>query len=86
MYRIGDKVQVRHYDEMLRQYGYGDDFCYYLDTPKARFVNAMGKYCGRVVTILEIVPYSDTEVTYKIEEDRKFYDWSDEMFEENINS
>lgn len=79
----GDKVQVKYFDELLRLYGYRDNFKCCIDTPNAIFVTAMQKYCGQIVTISKVMQYTSTDIAYKIEEDNKYYTWTEEMFEEN---
>ena len=71
-YKKGDKVRVREWDGMKREFGV-DDHCW-IKTPLYNFTPMMGEYCGKVVTIKEVY-----DNYYKIEEDD--FSWTDDMFE-----
>ena len=73
-FKKGDRVQVRDWDDMKDRYG-GGDYGRAINC-KANFVNSMRQYCHKTVTIRGVV-YNGT---YRIEEDRGNYSWSDDMF------
>ena len=72
-YKVGDKVRVRQWDDMVEEYGesFGS-----IDIPHFYFPRNMEKYCGEVVTIEKV----DT-CSYRIKEDEEHWYWTDEMFE-----
>lgn len=75
-YKIGDKVRVRQWDDMVKEFGlYGRKD---IDIPSCTFVKGMRKYCGSVVTI-HMLTCRDTR--YFIEEDDCGFFWTDDMFE-----
>lgn len=47
-YKVGDKVRVRQWDDMAKEFGesFGS-----IDIPHFYFPRSMEKYCGEVVTI-----------------------------------
>ena len=73
-YKKGDKVRVRQWKAMEREFG-ADDF-YSIKTPFYWVSPPMRKYCEKVVTITEV--YDDF---YKVKEDNGIYNWTDDMFE-----
>ena len=73
-YKVGDKVKVRQWEALKRQYKL-DEFG---DIPKIGFLRMMKEYCGKVVTIYQI---NVTLGRYKIEEDNGAWYWNEEMFE-----
>lgn len=72
-YKVGDKVRVRQWDDMVEEYGesFGS-----IDIPHFYFSRNMEKYCGEVVTIEKVYTCS-----YRIKEDEEHWYWTDEMFE-----
>ena len=73
-YKIGDKVKVRSWNDMEKEFGlneYGN-----INNKYPTFVKQMRQFCGEIVTIYKI--FSDS---YSIEEDYNF-SWTDEMFED----
>ena len=77
-YKIGDKVRVRQWDDMAKEYGFINSVKRDIDIPGCTFVNSMKKFCGSVVTISNIV--SDNS-RYLIKEDNQEWYWTDNMFE-----
>ena len=75
-YKVGDKVKVRSWDSMAKQYGTDSRD----DSIKVRhsFTRPMQKYCGKIVTITELKSCFNG---YKIKEDGGAWIYSDEMFE-----
>ena len=67
-YKVGDKVRIRRDLEVEERYG--DVF----------FTRNMGKFKGKVVTIIDIVCARD-KTFYTIKEDSMNFFWSDEMIE-----
>ena len=74
MYREGDKVKVRQWNDMEREYGL--DMCGTIQVP-CSFMPAMREFCGRIVTISRVV----SEDTYRIKEDDYGWVFSNAMFE-----
>ena len=77
-YKVGDKVRVRQWDDMAKEFGFTNSNEYYIDIPDCTFLDRMKKFCGSVVTISNIV-CGDSR--YLIEEDDEDWYWVDEMFE-----
>ena len=49
-YKVGDKVRVREWDDMAKEFGvYGDGFFVVLSN--GCFFRQMRKYCGKTMTI-----------------------------------
>lgn len=76
IYKPGDKVVVRKWDDMVAEYGVDNNgnipvYC--------SFVPEMKKYCGEVLTIKDVRKNS-----YKVWETG--WSWSDGMFEAPKNS
>ena len=72
-YKVGDKVRVRQWDDMVKEFGE-----LFSDIDRCLFKNEMKKYCGTVVTIEKVVNEYER---YLIEEDYKNWYWTDDMFE-----
>jgi len=73
-FKIGDKVKVRSWDDMEKEYGinaWGN-----IDV-RCGFTPEMKRFCGKVVTIKSI---STSGRAYRIKEDAEAYYWSDGMF------
>lgn len=72
-YKIGDKVRVRQWDDMAKEYGesFGS-----IDIPHFYFPRSVEKYCGEVVTIEKA-----NTCSYNIKEDEEHWYWTDDMFE-----
>ena len=73
-FKKGDKVRVRQWKAMEREYGLNIYGC--IKTEGVRFARDMRVYCGKVVTVSEV--WDDY---YKIEEDNGAFKWTDDMFE-----
>lgn len=65
-YKVGDKVRVRQWDDMVKEYGFIDSVERDIYIPDCTFVNSMKKFCGSVVTISNIVSNNNR---YLIKED-----------------
>lgn len=78
-YKVGDKVRVRQWDDMVKEFGFFDSAERDIDIPGCTFVNSMKKFCNSVVTISSI---ECSNSRYLVEEDYKDWYWVDEMFEE----
>ena len=74
-YKVGDKVRVRQWDDMVEKYGMIE---YCVNTPNYSFVPEMRKHCGKVVIIGKVNEFMGT---YYIEGDIGGWYWTDEMFE-----
>jgi len=74
-YKIGDKVRVRQWEAMTREYGARGIPRTYL-----RFTPGHALYSGQVVTIIEKDRW-ENGVIYHIKEDREANAWVSEMFE-----
>ena len=72
-FKVGDKVRVRQWKAMEREYGLNEDGNI---NHGCIFLQNMKKYCGQVVTIKKIY-YN----YYLIEEDDGEFFWEDWMFE-----
>ena len=73
-YKVGDKVRVRQWDDMAREFRvnkYGN-----IDVGNILFSKAMKRYCGKVLTIDYIF-----NNRYYVEEAPMYIWWSDDMFE-----
>lgn len=73
-YKVGDKVRVREWDDMKKEFGVDYDgdipgFGIYF------FAKSMKKYCGKTVTIKEI-----NSRGYDVAGDKDGYTFTDEMF------
>jgi len=78
-FKVGDKVTVRQWDDMKKEYGLyssGDS----IPIPVCSFVKKMELFCGKKVTIEEV--YGNC---YGIEEDDCHWYWTDEMFENSAD-
>lgn len=77
-YKVGDKVRVRQWDDMLEEFGeYITSTS--IDIQRCLFTKEMREYCGEIVTIKEI---KGGNSYYIIKEDNEAWYWVDEMFEE----
>lgn len=77
-YKVGDKVRVRQWDDMAKEFGFYGCTKSNIDILGCLFTNNMKKFCGSVVTISNIA--SDNS-RYLIKEDDQNWYWTDEMFE-----
>lgn len=70
-YKVGDKVKVREWDDMMVEFGTDED-----GDIKCRlfFVADMKNYCGEDMTVSGV-----SDVSYKMEEDHGYYVWTDDM-------
>lgn len=72
-YKVGDKVRVRQWDDMVKEFGinkYGD-----INIGNILFSKAMKQYCREVFTINYI-----SDDRYYVKE-APMYGWTDDMFE-----
>ena len=73
-YKIGEKVTIRQWDDMEKQFGLnriGNIDCHCV------FIKDMDKYCGKTMTIRNFyVNYNYYEM-----ENEPYYNWSEDMFE-----
>lgn len=71
-YKVGDKVKVREWDNMAK------DFCVDkkdgITSSLEAFVSGMKEYCGKIMTIKSV-----GNNYYKIEEDNENWRWTDDM-------
>lgn len=73
-YKVGDKVRVRDWDDMKKEFGIcGEN----ITIPGCYFVEFMKKYCNNIVTISELT----INDKYFVKEDSNGFCWCDEMFE-----
>ena len=77
-YKVGDKVRVRQWDDMVKEFGFSDNTGRDIGIPGCIFVNNMKKFCNSVVTISNIECGNSR---YLVEEDDEDWYWIDEMFE-----
>ena len=82
-YKVGDKVKIRKWDDMVSEFDVdasGD-----IELPGIFFTNEMKEFCGKIVTIQERCVDLGGGGCYKIIEDteHKFY-FSDDMFEDEF--
>lgn len=77
-YKVGDKVRVRQWDDMAKEFGFYGCTKSNIDILGCLFTNSMKKFCGSVVTISNIA--SDNS-RYLIKEDYQNWYWTDDMFE-----
>ena len=82
-YKVGDKVKVRKWDDMVSEFDVdasGD-----IELPGIFFTKKMEKFCGKIVTIQEREVDLDGKAYYEILEDTEHeYDFSDDMFEDDF--
>ena len=72
-YKVGDKVKIREWDDMVDEFGLNDDG----DIPCLQtFVTNMTKYCGTIMTIKE-----NEYGYYLMDDDKDAWSWSDDMIE-----
>lgn len=74
-YKVGDKVKVRSWESMAKQFGvdrYGD-----IRMTNTFFVDRMRKYCGEILTITRV------NMSSYITKGNS-WNWTDEMFEPRI--
>ena len=74
-YKVGDKIKIKSlkwYNENKDEYGDVDS-----GEKEFEFVKSMVEHCGKVATII-----SRCESFYRLNIDKGFYRWSDNMFEE----
>ena len=82
-YKVGDKVKIRKWDDMVSEFDVdasGD-----IELPGIFFTKKMEKFCGKIVTIQERKVDLDGEEYYEILEDTEHeYNFSDDMFEDDF--
>ena len=76
-YKVGDKVRVRQWDDMMEEFGKCEYSSNNIDTPIVPFVSSMKKYCGAIVTIETV-----KEHWYYIAESDDPCMWTDDMIED----
>lgn len=70
-YKVGDKVKVREWDDMVEEFGTdedGDIGC------NLCFIKYMEKYCGEEMTVSRVLTGY-----YILEEDDEGWQWTDDM-------
>lgn len=78
-YKVGDKVRVRQWDDMAKEFGeLSRDISIVKVDDNCLFKNEMKKYCGTVVTIEKVF---NEYKRYFVAEDCNNWYWTDEMFE-----
>lgn len=77
-YKVGDKVRVRQWDDMVEKYGMIE---YCINTPNYLFVPEMRKHCGKIVIIEKV---NELMETYYIGGDIGGWYWTDDMFEDGF--
>lgn len=77
-HKIGDVVRVKS----LNWYNANKNHNGNVTGLGETFINTMSKLCGKLVTISAITKYS----YYHISEDKYKYNWTDDMFEEDMNN
>ena len=70
-YRVGDKVKVREWDDMVEEFGTDEDGG--IDCNMC-FVEYMKKYCGKEMTVNRVLTGH-----YTLEEDEGEFAWTDDM-------
>jgi len=78
-FKRGDKVRVRQWEAMEREFGSYDSGL--LKTPVYCFSPDMAKYCGKSVTIDFVIISEGCSSYYSIIEDGGNFNWTDAMFE-----
>lgn len=76
-YKEGDKVRIREWNDMAREYGVDEDGA--IDCPPIFFTSDMKRYCGKIMTIESVHKDSFENVFYDMEEDREGWQWADFM-------
>lgn len=74
-FKVGDKVRVRSWASMAREYG--EDSYGAIKVP-CSFMPSMAEFCGMTVTISRVIAGD----AYRIKEDRYGWTFSSEMFED----
>lgn len=72
-YKVGDKVKVREWDNIDKEFGVDKEIGSIPSRLKT-FVSDMKEYCGKIITIKSI-----GNNYYKIEEDNGDWRWTDDM-------
>jgi len=79
-YKVGDKVRVRSWDSMMKEYGpYG---WYGIKVPGSYFTEEMKCYCGKIVTISKVNEHNNYHIKEDNKEDWKAWSFNDNMFED----
>lgn len=71
-YKVGDKVKVREWDNMVKEFGVDENGR--IPSGPAVFVSAMKEYCGKCMTIKSVSNHG-----YKLHEADGEWCWSDSM-------
>lgn len=71
-FKIGDRVRIRQWDDMEREFGKDEDGCINLSSGFG-FVDSMHHLCGRTATILE---YSNSEVYLDFDDKSGDIEWA----------
>ena len=75
-YKVGDKVKVREWDDMVEEFGTdedGDIDC------NLCFVKDMKEYCGKEMTVSSVLMSRVLIGYYTLEEDDMEWQWTDDM-------
>ena len=79
-YKVGDKVKVRTWEDMKKEFGLD---CFYNIKCRCTFLEDMKEYCGKIVTIKSSRNSADDKYRiYGIKEDGGWWSWSNDMFED----
>jgi len=73
-YKVGDRVKIKTWKEMKKEYGVDSDGTIYLS---GCFVPDMEKYCGKIMTISRVEQIGYYE--YYMKEDGGYWHWNDKM-------
>lgn len=79
MYKVGDKVKIRQWDDMEKEFGlnnWGSINC-----KNESFVTDMKKFCGKIVTINNV----NANDGFNIKEDEECWRFTEEMIEKEVN-
>lgn len=78
MYKVGDKVKIKSWEQMVSEYGY-DAENKLINVPTCNFVSEMKPYCGKEMTIKEV--HKNVHFYYLMYEDNGVWEWCTEMIE-----
>lgn len=78
-YKVGDKVRVRQWDDMKREFG---ECLGAIDTPLCLFVSSMKVYCGLVYEIAKVYGCYYYELKSNEKPDIKKWYFTDDMLED----
>ncbi len=75
-YKVGDKVKVRSWESMKKEFGLNKNGSIKCRTEEVCFIEDMKEYCWEIVTIKEAI-----NNIYKVKEDSEIWNFTDDMFE-----